>query len=227
MISHTQHQLFFGVSRMCPPHAILKKTVTFLGLFALSSTSAVHGAVSLSGTSILNGANISGGDFAAYVVSTDGSPFDDISVSAGLDLTQNATYGSGFAFVGNKNAQDVFGNVSVPSGITFDLTGGIGTGDSFGVVVFQDSTITSTSILGDSYSIWTDSSWLVPADGATESFGTNISQLDGVAPNFTGTVIPEPAVTGFITVGAAGLVCLFKKIRGRHRKMDARFEGLP
>lgn len=176
-----------------------------LVLFFLITANYLNGAVTLSGTSLLNVTGVSGGDFAAYVVSLDGTPISaaNFSFAIGADLTSSATYGSSFALIATRSAQNVFGNISVSSGINFDLTGGIDTGDSFGILTFDTSTTTALS--GDTFRVWTAANWDVPTDGQTESFDSELIQLNSVSASSIGTVVPEPSAFAFIA-GALGLM---------------------
>jgi hypothetical protein len=87
-------------------------------------------------------------------------------------------------------------------GFTFSEGGGVDEGDTFAIIVFENSTTTVTA--GDTYRIWSDGSWDVPADGLTETFGTELSQVT-TAANFSGTVVPEPstfaAFAGLLALG--------------------------
>lgn len=194
----------------------MKKTLAciFTALVCgLTSASAQYN-VSLNGTAVQSN-EVSEGDFAAYVVSLDGTSFSssNFSFSAGDDLTTSASYGSSFALLGTTNV------TTIPE-ISFlgDLIGGgsfssseaISSGDQFGIISFAGS---STSAIGSSeFTTWTvDGNWLLPNSGNNESFGNagiyttmTSSYSQGLVAN---AAVPEPstyaAIAGFMAIGFA------------------------
>lgn len=168
------------------------------------AVSAGYSAVTITGTSLKDVTGLSSGDFGAYLVSTDGSPLTagSFSFSPGASVTDSATYGPSFSLVGTNTASEFLGTTSLASGHSFDLVGGIDSGDVFGIITFTNST--STLLAGDSFYVWTSGNWDVPINGQTETFGTELSQLDGVAASSTGTVVPEPSSYAML-LGAAAM----------------------
>ena len=182
----------------------------FLSLFFTAA--AANAAVTLSGTALKNVNGVSAGDYAAFIVSTDGSAFDAASFSfaAGDDLGASSTYGPSFALIGTKLSQDVFGDVLVGSGFNFSLVSGVDTNDGFAIITFESST--SNVLAGDTYRIWTAADWDVSTDGQTESFNSQLIQLEAVSASSTGTVVPEPsAFAAFAGVMALGFVMVRRR----------------
>jgi hypothetical protein len=162
---------------------------------AASATASVN----ISGTSLLDADTLTAGQIGAYIVSTDGTSFGSLSsLDAGLSISDSSTYGGSFTFFGQNAVESVFGSTSLASGHDVFLTGGVDAGDSFAVLVYGTST--TNTVLGDTYQIWTDSSWLMPADGAFEGFGSNgtFAQLSGVSSH-SGTVVPEPSTYAMLS----------------------------
>ena len=164
----------------------------------------LNAAIGISGTSLNNATTLADGQVAAYLVSTDGSSFGDLSsLTAGLSITDSATYGGSFAFVGDATASFFFGATTLASGITFDLTGGIDAGEAFAVLVYNAST--TNTVVADSFQIWTAGDWTVPSEGALNSFGSDFTTLSA-GSSFSGSVVPEPstfaALAGLCALGA-------------------------
>ena len=176
-------------------------------LFAITASASV----TISGTSLRNATTLANGQVGAYIVSTDGTSFGALStLGAGLSITDSATYGGSFAFVGNNTASFSFGSTTLGSGHTFNLTGGITAGDAFAVLVYNTST--TTTVDGDSFQIWTAGDWLVPADGAGVSYGDGYTTLTG-ASSFSGSVVPEPS-----TYAALAGLCALSAVMVRRRR---------
>ncbi len=109
-------------------------------------------------------------------------------------------------------AQTGFGSTTLPTPVStpFNLGNGVDAGDQFVIITFDVST--SNAAASDTYRIWTDPSWIIPADGSVVTFGTEIAQLSGAGVTATFTkivqtsVIPEPssfaALAGLVVVGA-------------------------
>lgn len=176
-------------------------------LFAVSA----NASFSISGTSLNNATTLADGQVGAYLVSTDGSSFGDLSsLGAGLSITDSATYGGSFAFVGENTASFFFGATTLASGVTFDLTGGITTGDAFAVLLYDAST--TNTVGGDSYQIWTSGDWTVGSDGSAGSFGSEYTTLTA-GSSFSGSVVPEPS-----TYAALAGLCALSVVMVRRRR---------
>ena len=185
----------------------MKKTITFLAL-SLSLITASHATTFLSGDAITALTAGDAGKIGVYVVSKDGSAFPT-SLTDGLSLSDSATYGASFEFINTNTAVDFFG-VSLASGGTVTYGGGVDAGDSFGIILFDNST--TDTLAGDTYRIYTDASWILPADtGASLSFGDAFAAVSGGANTGSGSVaaVPEPstfaALAGFLALGCVAL----------------------
>lgn len=148
-----------------------------------------------------------------YLADLDGSAFSTselLFVDAGLSITDSSTY-AGFSVIGSGAVESVFGNPFVGSNLNFDLNDGIDAGDSFGILVFDNS----TTMASDTFSIFTDASWLLPSDGSTVTFGLSGNDILQIRPG-SGSVevgsispVPEPStfalflaslIMGFVVV---------------------------
>lgn len=186
---------------------------------AILIPSLTHGSIFISGSAIVHDPNVSDlpdisiGEHYVYLVDLDGSAFSAnelLSLDAGLSLTDSSSY-DGFSVIGNGLVDNFFGMSFVGSssdpiellaGAPID---GINSGDSFGILVFDGSS--DTTMASDTYSIFTDTSWVLPSDGNTITFspsydpnnpGSEILQIrPGNGPAAFGSVvgapIPEPS----------------------------------
>jgi hypothetical protein len=191
----------------------MKSLTSFVLAVSLAAVSTVSASVTFTGVSVRNGVGIAAGDRAIFIVDQANIGFNAVSMLAGNSITASASFGSGFTVVGDVTASTVFGSTNVGSPAPFNLGGGVDTGDRFAVVVFSQST--TSAIAGDSYTIWTDPTWVIPADSATVGFANPANggflQLSGTTANFSkivqGSVIPEPssfaALAGLVAVGFA------------------------
>ncbi len=188
----------------------MKKLLTTLGLAALSVTAA-KATVTLNGIAFLNAPAIALNDVAYFIVDINNTGFTSISFTPGESLTTVASYGD-YALLGSKTATALSTNITLSgafSGVA--LSNGVSVGDRFAAVVFSNSTTTALS--GDTYTIWTDPTWVIPADGSTLSYqasptGSNFKQLGTTSSAvITGTVVPEPsafaALAGLAALGFA------------------------
>lgn len=193
------------------------KVLASLSVFSACVSS--YGAVSLSGTAFLNVPGISVGDVAVFVIDNGNTNTASgfAGIQAGESLTSGLTYGNGdftvltptreFAALSTFVRLDgTYLGISINSTVT--------PGDRFYVVVFSNST--TTAIAGDTYTVWNDPTWIIPADGNTVTYaaaptGTQLRQLGASSvAAFTGVVagapIPEPstaaALGGLIALGA-------------------------
>ncbi|MEO0508831.1 MAG: hypothetical protein AAF065_03095 [Verrucomicrobiota bacterium] len=189
----------------------------YLALSIICSLPAfTYATVSITGTSLNNVPGIDIGDTVVVLVDTDSnsSAFDLAGLSildAGLSTTSSSTY-TGYSVVSSGTTISFIGNPIYNTAISFELGGGIDNGDKFAFVVFDDSA--ATTLDGDAFEIYTDSSWVVPLDG-DYTFGSSgdFSQLTS-SENFSGngTVVPEPSAYAFIS-GALGLVWVMLRRR--------------
>ncbi len=196
----------------------MKNTTFALSAFAALTLAAsnLSAGVGVTGPAVRgSGTGIALGDFAAILVSTSGASFSTVSFTAGELLNDVASYGSGFALVQVGSVASSFGTLQFNANFTTELVNGISQGDSFAVITFNDSlNNASGAVAGDTYKIWTNAAWLVPADGSNFTFTTgtvgaaNFPTATG-APTLTGVVsaIPEPssfaALAGLAVVGMA------------------------
>lgn len=181
-------------------------SVTVISL--LISTSS-YATVLLSGTALKGVTGSVVGQKAVYVVDNNNIGFGSLNLIEGTSITSSSAFGENFTVVGSVTSSS-FGTVNFGSPSGFALGNGVDTGDHFAIIVFTTST--GNALGNDTYKIWTDSTWLIPADTNTVTFGTNLKQFTSVdSPAFTKTVattaIPEPstyaAAVGFIILGLA------------------------
>lgn len=181
----------------------MKKIVqtTLVGLLASLT---VHAAsFTLNGTAINNALAIDEdiGNTVVWLVN-DGGVFDgstftsldsDLSLATGGTLSSYEIAGSN-AVIGGSGSEFIFGIGSIT--VTADA------GDGFGLLVFDSST-TSTQA-GDSFTIFTDASWVLPAAGASVTFGGDAQPNTLTSGGLAGTVVPEPSACALIS-GVLGL----------------------
>lgn len=204
----------------------MKKLIAALTV-AISATVS-QAAVSFTGVAGLNVPGIAIGDVGVFLIDTadSGATGFDLwasnpmlnSIAANANLFSAATYGgvdAGYVFMGNKTAAAAGSNVTLAGGISnIPLANGVNQGDRFAVITFDNST--TVAIAGDTFKVWTDPTWVIPADGSTLSFQANVTtgvkQLGlSAVPTATGTVqaVPEPssfaAIAGLMAVGFASV----------------------
>lgn len=191
------------------------------------SASISQAAVSFTGVALLNVPGVAVGDVGIFLIDTSDSGavgFDTWSplvesIAIGADLTSPATYGDGgYAFMGSRTAAAAGSNVTLAGGISgIPISGAVNQGDRFALITFDNST--TVALAGDTFKIWTDPTWIIPADGSTLGFQatvtTGVKQLGlSATPVATGTVvsgaaIPEPssfaALAGLMAVGFASI----------------------
>lgn len=182
-------------------------TMKYKALIFLSSLlcAQVNAGVSFGGTALAGVPGLAEGQVGITLVDTTGDGFGNLgSLGGGLSLTDSATYGSSLVNVAKNTAASTFVGTNMSGLASFDLSGGITTGNRFGIAVF---TLSSESTLGgDTINFWTDPSWLVPSDGAAETFGDVFTQFSASdSPTGTFNVVPEPsafaALAGILALG--------------------------
>jgi hypothetical protein len=168
----------------------LKCLFGFLALAVLPV--ALFGSASIFGTALVNVAGVADSDFAVVLVDTSGSSFNTTALAtlaANADLTSSSTY-SGFEVLVTTAASTFFNNDIVVgvNAATFNVVSStVDSGDFFGILTFPGGS--RTSVAATTYEIWTDATWVIPADGATNTFSNNdLAQLDNVSAGSTGTV---------------------------------------
>jgi len=196
----------------------MKKIILILSVCAQTAIS-TYAAVSFGGSSLQNVPGLVGGQTGVTVIDTTGGGFADISsFLPGLDINDVATYGGTnlIPVAWNTSSSNPFAGNTLPGSANFSLVGGVSAGDSFAVLLFGSSTSTSGStVLGDSFTLWTDASWVVPADGSSVTFGGSgafVAQTGASSPTFTGTVVPEPSAFALLA-GCFGLAWVMVRRR--------------
>jgi hypothetical protein len=191
----------------------MKKTISTLGLIAIIPSFAIA-SVGISGTALQQAPGISSGQTAVFLVDLDGSAFSsgDLStLTAGLSTSADATY-AGFSVFAVNTAGELFGSPFLEVTTSVDLNSGIDEGDSFGILVFNASSGTTTA--SDTYNLYTDGSWMLPADGANATFGGAFATIDsGGSISATGSVVPEPS-----TFAALAGMCALGYVMIRRRR---------
>ncbi len=184
----------------------------------LAAGTSGYAAVTISGTAFLNAPGIAVGDIAVFLIdeANSNTPSAFSGIIEGESITSAATYGNGdFTVLSPTKSFSALSTFirldGTYSGIP--LSGDVGTGDKVYAVVF--STSTGSALVGDTYTVWTDPTWVLPSDGFTVTYasnptGTNFRQFTASStPVFTGVVaaIPEPsafaAFAGFAVLGLA------------------------
>ena len=169
----------------------LKCLFGFLALAVLPV--ALFGSASIFGTALVNVAGVADSDFAVVLVDTSGSSFNTTALAtlaANADLTSSSTY-SGFEVLVTTTAASNFLSNDIVVAInaaTFNVVSStVASGDFFGILTFSGGSTTSDA--ATTYEIWTDATWVIPADGATNTFSnSDLAQLDSVSAGSTGTV---------------------------------------
>lgn len=162
--------------------------------------------ITLNGSSLSDAPGLASGQTGVYLLSLDGTSITSSSFSFinGADVTSSATYGSSFQVLGT-NTVTVFGSTFLSSGHVVEYGSGVDQNDVFGVLVFESSTIVD----GETYRIWTDGGWALPADsGGSFTFGSEFSQLSTAASETI--LIPEPSAA---LLGGIGALLLLRRRR--------------
>ncbi len=143
----------------------------------------------------------------------------------GLTLTNNTVFGSGgYKIVGVFQAQDLSGTAGVQGGYggltSFDLTGGVATGNQLGLFWFPTiTTVGATVADGTSYGFYRSSTaadggtigYTVPTDGAYSIYGYTTTLGGSLAANtysatMTATAVPEPSRFCLFGLALMGLI---------------------
>ena len=169
----------------------LKCLFYFLALAVLPV--ALFGSASIFGIALVNVAGVADSDFAVVLVDTSGSSFNTTALAtlaANADLTSSSTYSGFEVLVTTTAASNFFSNdiVVAINAATFNVVSStVASGDFFGILTFSGGSTTSDA--ATTYEIWTDATWVIPADGATNTFSnSDLAQLDSVSAGSTGTV---------------------------------------
>lgn len=191
----------------------MKKLTALLIASAITASTSFATSFSLNGTGVFNAPSLQGyniGDKGIWVVNGGGGgAFSEAAfaaLSSGLSFTVGQSLG-GYEIAG---VSSVSGNPST----SFRILGGPGSidvtasaGDGFGVIVFDNST--TATVAGDTYTIYSDSSWVLPAAGASITFG-GTDQPARLATG--GTTVPEPSAYALLG-GLFALTCVMLRRR--------------
>jgi hypothetical protein len=205
----------------------MKKTIlTAIAVFSFMLQN-VPAAVTFTGTAINSGAsnllNLTTGQLGVYIVKDQSSTNWNTLFGAGkinfdLSVAADATYDASlFTVMSSKSVTGSSTKVVTSPGANISLVNGISTGDEFAFLLFNTST--TTTVAGDTFSIYRASDWLIPSDGSSIGFSTAPTSASYQTLNAssyligTGTVlgiaaIPEPSSASLLALGVAGLVAL-------------------
>ena len=193
----------------------MKKLIVLLIAGAISASASFGASFTLNGSAVFNPASLSGydtGDTSVWVVNGGGNGAFDVAGLENLNASLSLT-------TGTLGGYEIAGANSVTGGGSFRIVGGIGAinvsasaGDTFGLLVFNTST--TSTVGGDGYTIYTDSSWVLPAAGASITFGqqNQPTQLSGATVGLASTVVPEPSAYALLG-GLLALGCVMLRRR--------------
>ena len=179
----------------------------------LLSAVAANASITISGTSIFS-ADLNGLTTGVFVSSNtsafDVSLFDySESLEAGLSFASGTSF-NGYTVLGSASINAAGGSSALVSGVTYNLSGNVATGNAIGVLAFANST--TETIAGDTFSIFTGG-WVVPADGA------HLGLTGSPSPSFAGatgagSVIPVPEPSAYALLGGLfALTCVMLRRR--------------
>ena len=192
----------------------MKKLTALLIAGAISASASFAANFTLNGSAVFNPTSLSGydiGDKAVWVVNGGGGGAFDVAglsiLDAALSLTTGASIGG----------YEIAGSNTVTGGGSFRIVGGIGAisvsasvGDAFGLLVFDSST--TSTVGGDAYTIYTDSTWVLPAAGASITFGGTAQPAQITAGGVTTQVVPEASAYALLG-GLFALTCVMLRRR--------------
>jgi hypothetical protein len=191
----------------------MKKLIVLLIAGAISASASFGASFSLNGSAVFNPASLSGydtGDTSVWVVNGGGGGAFDV---AGLQSLNSALSLS----TGSIGGYEIAGSNTVTGGGSFRIVGGIGAinvsasvGDAFGLLVFNSST--ASTVGGDGYTIYTDASWVLPAAGASITFGGSAQPAQITSGGTASTVVPEPSSYALLG-GLLALGCVMLRRR--------------
>ena len=202
-----------------------KSILTAIAVFSIMLQN-LPAAVTFTGTSINSGTNnvlnLVTGQLGVYIVKDQAATswntlFGTGKINFGLTVIDDATYDASlFTIMSSKSVSTTSTKTVAAPGANIGLVNGISTGDEFAFLLFNTST--TTTIAGDTYSIYRASDWVIPADSASIGFsaspsaGASYQTLNATSYLIgTGTVvsaIPEPSSASLLAIGVAGLVAL-------------------
>ena len=183
----------------------MKKKV-YLAALGLAASISVHAtSFTLNGTAINNapGINDDIGNTAVWLVNDSGafSAANFATLDFGLSLSTGQLL-NGYEIAGTNSVVGGGGNEFVFGIGLIDVTADAS--DGFGLLVFDNSTTDTQA--GDSYTIYSDSSWFLPSAGSSITFGGS-SQPDtltgGGVAGFVNAV-PEPS-SAAVLIGTVAL----------------------
>ena len=200
-----------------------KPILTAIAVFSIMLQN-LPAAVTFTGTSINSGSsnvlNLVTGQLGVYIVKDEAATnwntlFGTGKINFDLSVATDATYNASlFTVMSSKPVTGSTTKVVAAPGSNIDLSNGISTGDEFAFLLFNTST--TTTIAGDTFSIYRANDWLIPANATTFSFsatptaGASYQTINATSYLIgTGTVaIPEPSSASLLALGVAGLVAL-------------------
>ena len=188
------------------------KNLTTLIASLIATASIASASITMSGTSVSGAPGLAAGQTGVYVLSNDGSAFSSFDLSAGT-VTDSSFYGTSFTVLGSNPVTTGFGTF-FGSGHSVTYGSGVDQNDAFALVVWG-STIASA---GSTYSYWTDSTWILPADsGSTINFNSSgdagtFLQLTGAASGSGSIAVPEPSSFALLG-GLFALTCVMLRRR--------------
>jgi hypothetical protein len=150
----------------------MKKTIlTAIAVFSIMLQN-LPAAVTFTGTAINSGSsnvlNLTTGQLGVYIVKDQAATnwntlFGTGKINFGLTVIDDATYNASlFTVMSSKSVTGTTTKVVSAPGANIALANGISTGDEFAFLLFNTST--TTTIAGDTFSIYRASDWLIPAD---------------------------------------------------------------
>ena len=181
------------------------KKITKLLATLLVAASSASASVTISGTSIVS-TEIFGDTIGVYVASTS-STFDVSKFTGDDKIAANTSFAAGgdllgYTILGTATIGPAGGMGALVSGVTYNLSANVATGNEIGILVFENSSTETIAL--DPYTIWANG-YTVPADGANLSWtGTGAPYMGASAGSFSFLTVPEPSSAALL----AGLLAL-------------------